>query len=364
MIYKSIIRPFLFGVDAEKAHEATLKLGRAASKNELLKGLGKRIYNYQSPRLTQHIWGLTFKNPVGLAAGFDKNGEITEIIQAAGFGFTEVGSITANPSTGNPRPRAFRLNRDQALINRMGLNNDGAQTVIKRLEHVDLDIPLGINIAKTHDPEIMGDRAIRDYLFSFDEARKIADYITLNISCPNTRAGKTFEEPGPLDELLSALNIREDASTTATLVKFSVDLQREELEQLIDICEQHRVHGYVATNTSSRRDGLTTDPQTLKTIGEGGLSGKAIAAKSTSIIRWISEITNGRKPIIGVGGIHSFESALEKIKAGADLLQVYTGLVYEGPGLVKKINRGLDRYLKQNGLRSLHQIPKRRLTTV
>lgn len=364
MIYKSIIKPLLFSLEAERAHEAALYMGKVTSRNTLFRILAKGVYNFQSPRLDQQIWGLTFRNPIGLAAGFDKNGEIPEAIEAAGFGFTEVGSITANPSTGNPRPRAFRLAEDEALINRMGLNNDGAQTVVKRLENKNLDIPLGINIAKTHDPGIMGDAAIRDYLFSFKEALKVADYITVNISCPNTSGGKTFEDPSPLDELLAAFNIRKDASTIPTLIKFSVDLEREKLEELVNICEQHRVHGYVATNTSSQRKNLVSDSQRLKAIGKGGLSGKAIAEKSTRIIRWISEITKGQKPIIGVGGIHSFESALDKLQAGADLLQIYTGLVYEGPSLVKKINKQLDQYLKLHGMDSIHQIPSKHPLTV
>ncbi|MDX1636809.1 MAG: quinone-dependent dihydroorotate dehydrogenase [Balneolaceae bacterium] len=356
MIYKSIIKPLLFDLEAERAHDVTLNLGKYASDSGLLKLLGKGLYSYRSPRLCQTFWGLHFKNPIGLAAGFDKNGEITEIIEAIGFGFTEVGSITANPSAGNPRPRAFRLERDQSLINRMGLNNDGAQTVIRRLEKKNPGIPIGINIAKTHDPEIVGDKAIRDYQFSFREAHKVADYITVNISCPNTSEGKTFEDPAALDELLDALNIKEDASAVPTLVKFSVDLERDHLEQLLDICSDHRVNGYVATNTSSRREGLHTDPKRLKKIGRGGLSGQAIVRKSTQVIRWIHEITNGQKPIIGAGGINSFESALEKIRAGADLLQIYTGFIYEGPGLIKRINKKLDHHLEKQGLDAIHQL--------
>ncbi|MDX1618318.1 MAG: quinone-dependent dihydroorotate dehydrogenase [Balneolaceae bacterium] len=358
MIYKSLVRPLLFKMEAEKAHETILGTGKFASGNTLLKSLGKNIYNYQSSRLEQRIWGLHFRNPIGLAAGFDKNGELAELIEALGFGFSEVGSITANPSTGNPRPRTFRLKKDRSLINRMGLNNDGAQTVVKRLENTDVDIPLGVNIAKTNDRSITGDQAIEDYLFSFREARRVADYITVNISCPNSEDGRTFEDPGALDELLAALKLKEDASTVPTLVKFSVDLDRFELERLLDICDRHRVNGFVATNTSSKREGLLTDPDRLNEIGAGGLSGRAISIKSTKIIKWIHEMTSGQKPIIGVGGIDSFESALEKLQVGADLLQIYTGLIYEGPGLVKKINRALNSFLEQEEIQSIHQLMK------
>jgi len=357
-MYKALLRPILFGMDAEKAHDLTMSFAKTASGSSILTFLARMFYSYTSDRLSQHIWGLNFANPVGLAAGFDKNGQIPGIIQASGFGFTEIGSITANPCTGNPKPRLFRLPDDQSLINRMGLNNDGAKTIVKRLSNVPLEFPVGINIAKTNDPAIIGDKAIEDYRFSYREAQKIADYITINISCPNTEDGKSFEDPAALRELLSSLNIRNDARAVPTLVKFSVDLKKDELEQLVGICEQFRIQGYVATNTSSGRTGLKTGDDQLQTIGTGGLSGRAIADRSTEMIRWIHEMTNGQKPIIGVGGIDSVESALEKLHAGADLLQMYTGLVYQGPGLVRNINRGLVRYLDQHGLDSLIQIPR------
>jgi dihydroorotate dehydrogenase len=301
---------------------------------------------------------LDFRNPIGLAAGFDKNGEIPEIMESLGFGFVEIGSITANPSTGNPKPRAFRLPKDHALINRMGLNNDGAQTIVKRLKNKKLSIPLGVNIAKTHDPAIMGDKAIQDYVHSFIEAKKVADYITVNISCPNTTEGKTFEEPAALDELLSALKIRDDARVVPTAIKFSSDLTKKQLMDLLEICEDHRVHGYVACNTSSQRDGLKTNKARLEKIGRGGLSGRPIAQKSIQIIQWISEATKGQKPIIGVGGIDSFETAHKMILAGADLLQMYTGLIYEGPGLVKSINRQLVEEIDRLKIKSIHQLVK------
>ncbi len=358
MIYKKLLRPLLFRLEAEKAHEATYRFAETASRNSFLRLLARTFLSYQSPKLSQDIWGLPFRNPVGLAAGFDKNGKIPEIMEASGFGFVEVGSITAKPNTGNPPPRVFRLPEDEALINRMGLNNDGAKTVAKRLKNKKISIPLGINIAKTHDPSIMGDEAISDYIFSFREAQKVADYVTVNISCPNTREGKTFEDPMVLDKLLTALKLRDDASVKPTLVKFSPDIARDELQKLLEICEHHRVHGYVVSNTTASRVNLLTEGDELKKIGAGGLSGPLLASKSIERIRWISKAVKGQKPIIGVGGINSFETALEMIKAGADLLQVYTGLIYEGPGLVKRINRELVRYLKTEGLDSIHQISK------
>ncbi|WP_445665786.1 quinone-dependent dihydroorotate dehydrogenase [Fodinibius sp. AD559] len=358
MIYNSLVKSLLFKLDAEQAHSTIHRFAETASDSSALKALAKSLYNYQSAKLSQQIWGLTFRNPIGLAAGFDKNGQIPEIMEALGFGFVEVGSITANPNTGNPKPRAFRLPKDRAIINRMGLNNDGAQTVVKRLKNKKLSIPLGINIAKTHDPKIMGDAAIQDYVQSFTEAKKVADYITVNISCPNTAKGKTFEDPSALDELLSALKIRDDARVVPTTVKFSSDLTKDQLLQLLEICENHRIHGYVACNTSSSRNGLQTNDAELDDIGQGGLSGKPIANKSVQIVEWISEATKGQKPIIGVGGINNFNTALKMLLAGADLLQMYTGLIYEGPGLVKSINRQLLHELEELNIKSIHQLVK------
>lgn len=359
MIYKSILKPLLFQLDAERAHDAMLKFSETASRSSFLQLLAYIIYNYQSPKLSQEIWGFTFKNPIGLAAGFDKNGKLPNIMEAVGFGFVEIGSITANPNTGNPKPRAFRLPQDRALINRMGLNNDGAKTIVKRLKNKKINIPLGINIAKTHNPKIIGDAAIRDYVISFNEASKIGSYITINISCPNTSEGKTFEEPAALKELLSALKIKNDARMVPTLVKFSSDLTRDQLVALLDICEQHRVHGYIASNTSSGRESLMTSDAELEKIGQGGLSGPPLETKSLQLIKWISQEIKGQKPIIGVGGIDSFEAALNMLLAGADLLQVYTGLIYEGPGLVKKINKKLDKHLDEQDMDSIYQLSSR-----
>ncbi len=356
MIYNSLVKSLLFKLDAEQAHSTMHRFAETASGSGALKSLAKSLYSYQSAKLSQQIWGLTFRNPIGLAAGFDKNGQLPEIMEALGFGFVEVGSITANPNTGNPKPRAFRLPKDRAIINRMGLNNDGAQTIVKRLKNKKLSIPLGVNIAKTHDPKIMGDAAIQDYVQSFNEAKKVADYITVNISCPNTTEGKTFEDPAALDELLSALKIRDDARVVPTTVKFSSDLTKDQLLALLEICENHRIHGYVACNTSASREGLQTGKAELEDIGRGGLSGKPIANKSVQIVEWISEATKGQKPIIGVGGIDNFNTALKMLLAGADLLQMYTGLIYEGPGLVKSINRQLLHELEELNIKSIHQL--------
>jgi len=355
-MYNYLVRPLLFRLTSDYAHEATIKSAASLSKNRWLLKTLKSVYSYKNPVLEQKIFGLTFRNPVGLAAGFDKNGTTVSFMESLGFGFIEIGSITANPSTGNPKPRSFRLPKDKSLINRLGLNNEGAQTISRRLKNINPAVPIGINIAKTHDPSIEGKAAISDYKTSFEFVKDFADYITLNISCPNTREGKTFEDPDTLDALLTELKIGRDASLPPVLVKFSVDLNNDELIRLLQVCENHAVDGYVAVNTSSKRVNLSTPGKEIERIGRGGLSGKAIASRSTEIIKQIHSFTKGEKTIIGVGGIFSSEDAIEKLKAGADLLQLYTGLVYMGPGAVKEINQGIAAFLKEKGLSHIYHI--------
>lgn len=357
-MYKYLARPLIFRLSADSSHDATVKMASSISKRKWISNAVGSIYSYSNPRLEQNIFGLKFPNPIGLAAGFDKNATMAPVLSKMGFGYLEIGSITANPSTGNPKPRSFRLPADRSLINRLGLNNDGVQTISRRLKNLDVSIPVGINIAKTHDPAITGEDAIRDYVYSFVILKEIADYITLNISCPNTTEGKTFEEPETLNALLEHLEIGKDSSLPPVLVKFSVDLDESQLEELVSICEDHAIDGYVATNTSSKRENLKTPSSKVEKIGRGGLSGKAIAERSTTMIRKIHTLTKGEKVIIGVGGISSGEDAIEKLKAGADLLQIYTALVYEGPGVVKKINREIAQYLKKNDIEHVYHIHK------
>ncbi|MEX0770224.1 MAG: quinone-dependent dihydroorotate dehydrogenase [Balneolaceae bacterium] len=357
-MYKSIVRPVLFRFNSDFIHESTIDWASKISDSVVLRQLLRKVYGFQSPKLKQKFLGLTFRNPVGLAAGFDKNGTMIPVMEDLGFGFVEVGSITSEASAGNPKPRTFRLPDDLSLINRMGLNNDGAATVTKRLNKVQHSIPVGVNIAKTHNPEIEGDKALEDYFNSFQLAKSVADYITLNISCPNTKDGKTFENPSTLDKLLKKLQIGSDATNPPVLIKFSVDVDKSQLHELIEVARMHSISGYIATNTSTHRPGLTTSSKTLDQIGPGGLSGKGIRTRSNEIIRSIYEKTRGEKLIIGVGGVFDVEDVLEKIKAGADLVQVYTGLIYEGPALVRRINRDLIRYLNKNNLKRIYQIRK------
>ncbi|MEX0686186.1 MAG: quinone-dependent dihydroorotate dehydrogenase [Balneolales bacterium] len=356
--YKAIAKPILFRSDAEKAHNMIFQLARLAEEHEGLRKVTRFLYDYQSYYLNQSFLGLSFRNPIGIAAGFDKNGSIPHSLETIGFGFTETGSITANPSKGNDRPRMFRLPKDYAIINRMGLNNEGAEAVVKSLSAKILKGPKGINIAKTHDTSITGIKAIEDYLTSYRIAEPIADYIMLNISCPNTAEGKTFEQKQPLKDLLSAIHETRTVYSAPLLVKFSPDLTAKELTELIDITEKFSVAGYAAVNTSSTRKGLKTSSKKLHAMGNGGLSGKPLHQKSCEVIKQIRRVIGPDKPIIGIGGVTSFQTALEKFESGADLVQIYTGLIYEGPGLVKDINKKLVHYMKKNQIKNIRDLRK------
>ncbi|MFB6272177.1 MAG: quinone-dependent dihydroorotate dehydrogenase [Salinibacter sp.] len=354
------LRPLLFRLDAERAHTVSLRAAEAAQRTVL--GTVRSRYEYEDERLKQRLWGHTFPNPVGLAAGADKNGRVVPFWEAVGFGFVEVGSVSARPASGNPRPRAFRLPEDRALVNRLGLNNDGAEAVAERLERgrADRSRPLGINLAKTHDPDLMGDAALEDFRASFNHLVSQADYVTLNISCPNTPDGGTFEDPEALDALLEVIASEQKAPGLAVpvLIKLSPPINDRvlfdtRLEEIVAVAQAHEVDGLVATNTAPDRQGLQTAEAELAAIGEGGLSGLPLTDRATRMVAYLYQATDGDIPIIGVGGIHNAASAYAKIRAGASLVQLYTALVYEGPALVREIKKGLVERLSEDSYASI-----------
>lgn len=300
--------------------------------------------------------GIRFPNPVGIAAGFDKNAGYTELLQGIGFGYAEYGSITAQPSPGNPYPRMFRLPKDRALINRMGLNNDGAETICRRITQkrkeqpaLFKNFPAGINIAKTHDPGITGDDAVRDYMTSYSFARNAADYITLNISCPNTSEGKTFEEKHTLMELLDGIFSIRQKNDPPLLVKFSPDTSLDEFRILVAVCEDYDTNGYVLSNTSSVRKGLKTPTDRLSEIGQGGLSGAPLFQNTRERVGYLRKHLPKNKVLVGCGGIDTPDKALTLLNSGADLLQIYSGMIYEGPGLIPKILDAVEKSTEKHG---------------
>ena len=332
----------MFGLDAEKAHYKTVSLFRFALKFPFGKTIIKSLYDFQSPKLEKTLFGLKFKNPVGLAAGFDKDGKFYKEMSHLGFGFIEIGTVTPKPQDGNPKPRLFRLKEDEGLINRMGFNNDGVDAMVERLKkHRPKDVILGGNIGK--NKVTPNDEAINDYVICFEKLFDYVDYFVVNVSSPNTPGLRDLQDKGPLTAILSELMDLNNAKSNPKpiLLKIAPDLTDSQLDDIIDIVEETKIAGVIATNTTISRDGLTTSSERIAEIGNGGLSGNPVQARSTEVIAYLHTKSQGKFPIIGVGGIDGPISAKEKLNAGASLIQVYSGFVYQGPELVKNINRSL-----------------------
>ena len=324
----------------------------------MIKDVVARRYS-ASAALEVERFGLSFPNAVGLAAGFDKNGVALDALASLGFGFIEAGTVTFHPQPGNPRPRLFRLPADRALINRAGFNNHGAAAFAKRVEHHRPNCVLGVSIGKSKIAPL--DEATEDYLASFELVYNVADYIAVNVSSPNTPQLRELQQAEQLSTLVSALQSRsrelqqlhQRPRPMPLLVKLSPDLSREQLELIVDVLLRLQIDGVIATNTTISRDDLSTDRAQVEAVGEGGLSGAPLRAKSTRQINELYNLTKGQLPIIGVGGIFTAADAWEKIAAGASLVQLYTGFIYQGPRIARDINEGLARILKREGLPNL-----------
>lgn len=336
-MYKGLLKPLLFQMDAERAHELAVAAARKIQRHKWMLSLVSSLYANNTRNSEVVAAGIRFPNPVGLAAGFDKNGLLIPFMQHLGFGFVEVGSITAKAVSGKPKPRVFRLPADSALINRMGLNNHGAETIVNRLAKTDRTIPVGVNIAKSPLPGLSGDDAVADYLASFNLALPVADYIMVNISCPNTGDGKSFEDPHSFTVLMDAIQKARENNEKPVFVKFSADTPLNALSRLVRIAEGFEVDGYAAVNTSTDRSGLLTTQKKLGRIGAGGLSGKPVAEKAMERLEAIRDTIGGQKPVISIGGIMTPEDALNRLENGATLIQVYTGFVYNGPSFPGQI---------------------------
>jgi dihydroorotate dehydrogenase len=333
--YERLVRPIFFSLDAETAHHFALGCLRSAPS---LPFALQALRRFQPPMKPRTVFGLTFPNPIGLAAGFDKNGVALPAWAALGFGFVEIGTVTAKPQPGNPRPRIFRYPEQGALINRLGFNNDGAEVVATRLRHLRSKgrwpgIPVGINLGKSKVTPI--EEAADDYLFSFRLLREFADYVVLNVSSPNTPGLRTLQAHGALESLLRAIQKENQTARKPILVKIAPDLEVAELEQVLATCEASAIAGIIATNTTLDHAAVPTSRDQA-----GGLSGQPLRSKSTELVHAIT--TRSHLPVIASGGIFDAENAREKLEAGAQLLQVYTGYVYRGPELLAEIVRGLS----------------------
>jgi len=345
-MYKLLIRPILFSFNPEAVHHFTFGFIKGISRIPGVKALFRSLYKIEHPLLEREVFGLKFSNPVGLAAGFDKNGELYNELANFGFGFVEVGTVTPKAQPGNPKQRLFRLQEDEGLINRMGFNNEGLEALIAQLKKNKDQVIIGGNIGKNTDtpPE----HYTGDYLTCFNALHPHVDYFVLNVSCPNVGSHAKLTDKDYLIELISTIQQANKAFSDPKpiLLKIAPDLNEIQLDEIIEIMAQTQLNGVIATNTSVSRTGLKTGTSTLEAIGNGGLSGQPIKNKATEVIRYLSTKSNKAFPIVGVGGIHSAKDALEKLDAGADLVQIYTGFVYEGPGLIKRINKALIKSVK------------------
>ncbi|MBD3882673.1 quinone-dependent dihydroorotate dehydrogenase [Phormidium tenue FACHB-886] len=367
-LYQSVLRPLLFSglkVDPEVAHQQTLRLlnwlGTVNSSIDPLKfSLNHWLQHtctVQNSALRQTLWGLTFENPVGLAAGFDKDGVAAGVWDRFGFGFAEMGTVTFHGQPGNPKPRLFRLPIDQAALNRMGFNNQGAAALATRLEKLgshERRIPLGVNLGKSKVTPL--ELAAEDYLGSFRLLKAWGDYFVVNVSSPNTPGLRSLQATDQLDLILARLQ-QENQGEKPMLVKIAPDLEWEAIADVIALAQTHQLAGIIATNTTIRRDRLKTAWVNGNPIVEegGGISGAPLRQRSTEVIQFIYEKTNGTLPIVGVGGVFTAEDAWEKITAGASLLQVYTGWIYEGPWMVRRVLEGVSQKLEAAGLESLEE---------
>jgi dihydroorotate dehydrogenase len=350
--YRRLARPILFLQDPEKVHDRTLKFAVFFGKVAPLRWLTRQTFRFSSPKLKQTILGINFPNPVGLAGGFDKNAQTTSIMPAIGFGFMEVGSITAKPYAGNSRPRLVRLKKSKSILVNYGLANIGARDIAKKLRQKEFPIPVGTNIAKTNSQKTVSDKAgVDDYYEGARAFSRIGAFYTINVSCPNAFGGQPFHEIGRLEKLLTALDKID--SPKPIFLKISPDLSRQEVDDIISIVKKHRIDGFVCTNLAKDRRNPNIVDKNVPDFG--GFSGKIVEGLANDQIAYIYKKTRGKYVIIGCGGIFNAEDAYKKIRLGANLVQLITGMIYEGPQLVGQINRGLINLLERDGFSNISE---------
>ncbi|WP_282134491.1 quinone-dependent dihydroorotate dehydrogenase [Seonamhaeicola maritimus] len=340
-MYKLLLRPVFFLFDPERIHHFTFSIVKAACKIPGMSWLFRNLYALEDERLERNLFGLSFKNPVGLAAGFDKNAILYNELSNFGFGFIEIGTVTPKGQSGNPKKRLFRLKDDKGIINRMGFNNEGVEAAVEQLKKNKGKLIVGGNIGK--NTATKPEDYTKDYLECFNWLHPYVDYFVLNVSCPNVGSHAKLNDKDYLEELIGEVQKANTMFKTQKpiLLKIAPDLNHGQLDEIIALVNDTNLDGVIASNTSVDRTGLKASKDRLETIGNGGLSGKPIRDKSTKVIKYLTKKSDKAFPVIGVGGIHSAEDALEKIEAGADLVQIYTGFIYEGPSLIKQINKAL-----------------------
>ena len=337
-MYKLLIRPLFFCFDPEQIHNISFVLIKFVCKIPFASTIIKLIYGSSNDKIKVRIHDLEFENPIGLAAGFDKDAKLFDELSCFGFGFVEVGTVTPKPQDGNPKPRLFRLTKDKGIINRMGFNNGGVEAMVKRLKKRKTKVIIGGNIGKNKITP--NEDAIKDYEICFEALYDYVDYFVVNVSSPNTPGLRSLQEKGPLLKILNRLMELNKAKPKikAVFLKIAPDLEWSQIDEVIEVVQESEIHGLIATNTTIDRKQLQTSPKLVQDIGSGGLSGGPLTNRATEVIRYISKKTEGKLTIIGVGGIMSAQDAIDKLNAGASLVQLYSGFIYEGPALVKKAN--------------------------
>ncbi len=336
----ALLKKVLFLLSAEKAHSLTMYLLQISCKIPGVKNIIRNLFTISSKKIEQTLWGITFPNPVGLAAGFDKNADYLHELSCFGFGFIEIGTVTPLPQAGNPKPRLFRLITDQAIINRMGFNNKGVKTVVEQLKNRPKNLIVGGNIGKNKNTP--NEKASADYIACFDVLFDYVDYFVINVSSPNTPNLRELQDKKPLTALIKAVQDRNKLKKIPKplLLKIAPDLSDDQLIDILTICDETQLDGLIATNTSLSREPLKEHQEVIRNMGAGGLSGLPLADRSTEVIKFLRS-KNKKIPIIGVGGVGNMSKALEKIDAGANLIQIYSGFIFKGPILIKKINEAL-----------------------
>jgi len=351
-LYVIFLKPVFFLMDPEKIHDFMLGVGAFLGRHGLTRWKTHFWFGYRHPGLEQTVLGIKFPNPIGLAAGFDKNAQITDILPDVDFGFAEVGSITGEPCTGNPKPRLWRLPKSNALVVYYGLKNDGCALVAKRLKDKKFRIPIGISVAKTNSPATVDvDAGIADYSKAFEAMKDIGSYVTVNISCPNAFGGEPFTDPVKLEKLLARLD--QIPTDKPIFLKMAVDLSDNQVDAIIEVVRRHRVHGFICGNLTKNRN----NPKIVERDApdKGGISGKVEDELSDRLIRHVYSKTKGTHIVIGCGGVFTAADAYRKIRLGATLIQLITGMIYEGPQAISAINQGLVKLLKKDGFRNISE---------
>jgi dihydroorotate dehydrogenase len=351
-VYTKVLKPVFFLNDPEDVHDNMVKMGNNLGRHSIGRAITKAAFNYKNPMLEQKVLGISFKNPIGLAAGFDKNAQLTQILPSVGFGFEEVGSITGEPCKGNPKPRLWRLKESKGLVVYYGLKNDGCEVLSQRLCRRKFEFPLGISIAKTNSPDTCEtDAGVADYVKAYTAFRNIGNYYTINVSCPNAFGGQPFTDALKLEKLLTAIDSL--PKTKPIFIKISPDLSQIEIDAVLNVVKNHSIDGFVISNLTKNRENQNLKDKNIPEVG--GFSGKVVEDLANKMIKYVYSETKGKYVIIGCGGVFNAEDAFEKIKSGASLIQLVTGMIFEGPQVIGEINRGLVKILQKNGYKNISE---------